>query len=319
MVGWDEILHAELPRDVVVQSWRGQKSLADAARQGYRGLLSFGYYLDLMQPAAEHYAVDPLNGAAGNLSREEKQRILGGEGCMWAELITPDNIDERIWPRAAAIAERLWSPQEIRDIDSMYMRLQVASENLKAAGVLHETDYRAMLERLSAGSDAQPLRLLADLLEPVKGYARPHSKPYETTTPLNRLVDVVRPESDAGRTFARMTQRVLDKSVTAEDLSAMRRQLSAWQDNDQRLEPLLQSSALLLEVVPLSQSLATTATAGLRALDYLSAGGQAPAAWRDQQLALVKDAQKPQAEMLDTIAPSVQKLIEATTAGSDGR
>jgi hexosaminidase len=319
MVGWDEILHADLPRDVVVQSWRGQKSLADAARQGYRGLLSFGYYLDLMQPASEHYAIDPLNSAAGNLSPEEKRRILGGEGCMWAELITPDNIDERIWPRAAAIAERLWSPQEIRDIDSMYMRLQVASESLKAAGVLHETDYRAMLERLSAGSDVQPLRVLADVLEPVKGYARPHSKPYETTTPLNRLVDAVRPESDAGRTFARMTQRILGKSATAEDLSVMRRQLGAWQENDQRLEPLLRSSALLQEIVPLSQSLAATATAGLQALDYLSAGGQAPAAWRDQQIALVKDAQKPQAEMLDAIAPSVQKLIEATTAGPADR
>ena len=57
-----------------------------------------------MQPASQHYAIDPLNGAAADLSAEEKERILGGEGCMWAELITPDNIDGRIWPRAAAIA-----------------------------------------------------------------------------------------------------------------------------------------------------------------------------------------------------------------------
>jgi hexosaminidase len=314
MVGWDEILHADLPREVVVQSWRGQKSLADAARQGYRGVLSFGYYLDLMQPASQHYSIDPLNGAAGGLSPEEKQRILGGEACMWAELITPDNIDERIWPRAAAVAERLWSPQEVRDADSMYVRLQAASENLKAAGILHQTIYQAMLQRLAAGTDVQLLRTLADVLEPVKGYARPHSKTYQTTTPLDRLVDAVRPESDTGRDFAKMTQRVLDKSASAEEIAAMRRQLSAWQENDQRLEPLLRSSPLLQEIVPLSQGLAATATAGLRALDYLSAGGQAPGAWRDQQLGLLKDAEKPQAEMLNTVAPSVQKLVEATTA-----
>jgi hexosaminidase len=50
MVGWDEILQPDLPRDIVIQSWRGQKSLADAARQGFNGILSSGYYLDLMQP-----------------------------------------------------------------------------------------------------------------------------------------------------------------------------------------------------------------------------------------------------------------------------
>ncbi|HEY6308040.1 MAG TPA: family 20 glycosylhydrolase [Candidatus Angelobacter sp.] len=316
MVGWDEILHADLPKDVVVQSWRGLQSLADAARQGYRGILSFGYYLDLMQPASQHYSIDPLNGAAANLTPEEKQRILGGEACMWAELITADNIDERIWPRAAAIAERLWSPQDVRDVDSMYIRLQAASENLKAAGVLHQTDYRAMLERLAAGTDAQPLRVLAQVLEPVKGYARTHTGTYETSTPLNRLVDAVQPESDAGREFARMTERVLNKSASAEDISAMRRQLSAWQENDQRLEPLLQSNALLQEVVPLSQSLASAATAALRALDYLNAGGAAPAAWRDQQLVLLKDAEKPQAEMLNTIAPCVERLVEATIPDS---
>ncbi len=60
MVGWDEILHPDLPKTIVVQSWRGQESLAKAAQQGYRGLLSFGYYLDLMWPAARHYAVDPM-------------------------------------------------------------------------------------------------------------------------------------------------------------------------------------------------------------------------------------------------------------------
>jgi hexosaminidase len=201
----------------------------------------------------------------------------------------------------------------------MYVRLQAASENLKAAGVLHDTGYRAMLGRMAAGRDVQPLRTLADVLEPIKGYARPHSKPYETTTPLNRLVDAVRPESDAGRDFARLTQRVLNKSASADEIAAMRQQLSAWQENDQRLEPLLRNSPVLQEIVPLSQNLAATATAGLRALDYLNADGLAPADWRDQQLALLKEAQKPQAEMLNTIAPSVQKLIEATTPESSGR
>ena len=80
MVGWDEILHPDLPKTIVVQSWRGQQSLATAAKQGYSGLLSFGYYLDLMWPAARHYAVDPMTmpDPATTLTSEEKSRILGG-------------------------------------------------------------------------------------------------------------------------------------------------------------------------------------------------------------------------------------------------
>jgi hexosaminidase len=53
MMGWDEVLHPDLPKTVVVQSWRGQQSLAIAAPQGYSSLLSFGYYLDLMWPASQ--------------------------------------------------------------------------------------------------------------------------------------------------------------------------------------------------------------------------------------------------------------------------
>ena len=124
MVGWDEILRPDLPKDIVVQSWRGQDSLAAAAKLGYRGILSFGYYVDLMWPASRHYAVDPMTGEAANLSPEEKQRILGGEACMWSEYVSPENIDSRIWPRTAAIAERLWSPQDVTDVNSMYQRLQ---------------------------------------------------------------------------------------------------------------------------------------------------------------------------------------------------
>ena len=312
MEGWDEILHADLPKEVVVQSWRGQKALADAVQQGYWGMLSFGYYLDLMQPASQHYLIDPFGGAAANLSAEEKQRVLGGEACMWSELITPVNIDERIWPRAAAVAERLWSPQEARNVDDMYSRLAKLSERLEWAGLEHVRSYDLMLQRLRGGTDIQPLRVLADVLEPVKGYARPHTKHYETTTPLNRLVDAVRPESDVARAFAGEVQRFLNKRASPTDLEGMRTVLAIWRDNDQRLAPALHGNSLLEEAVPLSQNLAGIAATGLQTLEYLNAGGRAPAAWRQQQLDLLKQAQTPQAELLNMVAPSVQKLVEAT-------
>src|SRR5690349_4379649 len=176
MIGWDEIFDPSLPKDITIQSWRGQASLAAAAKQGYRGLLSNGYYLDLGWSAARHYASDPLSGDAANLSPEEKQRILGGESTMWNEYVSPENIDSRIWPRNAAIAERLWSPAEVRDNASMYARLDFISTRLEWLGLTHRTYYRRMLRRI-AGSTATPdeftaLQSLTDQLEPVKDYTR---------------------------------------------------------------------------------------------------------------------------------------------------
>ncbi|HEX9962998.1 MAG TPA: beta-N-acetylhexosaminidase, partial [Pyrinomonadaceae bacterium] len=57
MMGWDEIFQPDLPKDIVIHSWRGQKALAEAARQGYQSVLSNGYYIDLVFPASQHYAV----------------------------------------------------------------------------------------------------------------------------------------------------------------------------------------------------------------------------------------------------------------------
>ncbi len=107
MIGWDEVLHPGLAPDAVIQSWRGPEALADAAKKGYRGIMSFGYYLDHMNPASSYYAVDPqLDNQASTLI---STLILGGEACMWSEFTSAETIDSRIWPRTAAIAERLWS------------------------------------------------------------------------------------------------------------------------------------------------------------------------------------------------------------------
>ena len=228
VVGWDEVLVAGVPRDVVIQSWRGQASLARAAKQGYRGILSNGYYLDLGWPAARHYAVDPMSGDAANLSAEEKQRILGGESCMWAEYVNPENVDSRIWPRNAAIAERLWSPQEVRDPASMYARLDIVSARLEWLGLTHRTVSRHMLQRLAGSAspaEFAALRTLADVIEPVKDYTREQTAPAEPTsaTPMNRVVDAVPLESDAGRRFVEMVDQFVASAchdpLTTHDLA----------------------------------------------------------------------------------------------------
>jgi len=315
MMGWDEILRPDLPKSIVIQSWRGQDSLAAAAQQGYSGLLSFGYYLDLMWPVSRHYAVDPLSGAASSLTPEQKNRILGGEACMWGEWISPENIDSRIWPRAAAVAERLWSPQNVQDVTSMYLRLDDLSWRLEWLGLTHRSHQTLMLRRMAGIEDVSALRTLADVVEPVKDYARFDSVKgvWDFRAPLNHLIDDANPESETGRHFQSLVQHFIQSGYHDRDAEAeIRTLLTGWRDNDTKLKPLIQGSFLLRETAPLSDELSSMGAAGLAALDYLDKSEVSPEAWRTQQLAQADAAQAPQANLLLVVVQPVRRLIEAT-------
>ena len=314
MLGWDEILRPDLPNSIVIQSWRGPDSLAQAAKQGYRGLLSSGYYVDLMWSAERHYLTEPISGAAANLTTEEQKRILGGESCMWAEYVSPENIDSRIWPRTAAIAERLWSAQDVRDVNSMYQRLEKVSQRLEWLGLTHNSGYVPMLRRIAGRDDISSLKVLADVLEPVKDYTREETAPAPATSasPINRVVDAVRPESATARQFAVSVDRLVEGGSRPGTEAHVRALLSRWRDNQLELQPLFEKSVLLREVAPISQNLSALGAAGLAALDYLDRGESAPAAWVSQQLAVVEQAKKPEAQLLLMITPAVAKLIQAS-------
>jgi hexosaminidase len=313
MEGWDEILRPDLPKSIVIQSWRGQKSLGDAAQQGYRGLLSFGYYLDLMAPAWYHYGVDPYGDGAASLSDADKQKILGGEACEWAEYVSPEIIDSRIWPRMAPIAERLWSPQSVTDVNSMYARLDVISHWLDAYQLNHNTNYDIILRRMAGSDHISPLRELTDVVEPVKGYSRERTGAEPTSLmPLNRVIDAARPESIPARKFSLLVNDFVSGAIKPGMEAQIRETLIRWRDNSERLSPLAANSSLVQEVVPVSQNLSALGTAGLKALDYLDRGEKAPDAWKTQQLELVQEALQPKAQVILMVAGPVQKLIQAS-------
>jgi len=282
MEGWDEILDPDLPHDIVIQSWRGEKSLAEAARHGFSGILSAGYYLDHMEPASKLYSVDPLAGDAAALSSEQKDRIIGGEVAMWGEFVTPENVDSRIWPRAAAVAERLWSPRNVADVASMYLRLAAVSMELEQRGL-----------KVHAYSFAEPLKTLADVVEPATFGQRIRLHKYNQQTPLDGLVDRVSPESEVARQFANLVERM--------DVARMRAWLTRWRDNQAPLQPA-------------SATLSRLGTIGLQALDYLDRRQPPPEAWLRQQEEFLETLKKPQNELRFAIAPSIARLIAATAS-----
>jgi hexosaminidase len=315
MIGWDEILHPGLPKTIVIQSWRGQESLATAAKQGYSGLLSFGYYIDLMWPASRHYAVDPMSGAAALLNPEEKSHIIGGEACMWTEWVTPEILDSRIWPRTAAIAERLWSPQEVTDVASMYTRLAELDVRLDRLGLTQRSGKFRMLHRMAGTGDISALRTLADTVEPVKDYTRFENVkgPWDFRAPLNHMIDAVSPESDVARHFRDQVQAYIQSGCKDQAVEAqIRTWLTAWRDNDMKLRSLLQQSFLLLEVAPLSEDLSALGAAGLEALDYLDKSEPSSESWRNQQRTLIERSKIPKANLLLMVVAPVEQLVLAS-------
>jgi hexosaminidase len=308
-IGWDEVLQPDTPHDVVIQSWRGPDSLADAARRGYRGILSWGYYLDLNQPAAQHYSVDPMAGAA-SMTSEQQSHILGGEAAEWTEYITPEIASFRIWPRAAVIAERLWSPRDTTDVPSMYARLAIVSQDLGYTGIPFRAAKGQMLERLAGNENLAALKVLASVVEPPKEYAREELRSYDLYTPLNRMVDAAPAESDTARIFSELATRIASGRGTPADFKQAREWLTLWRDNDATLQPQLPQSELTAELAPLSRNLNEAAAIGLLALDAIEKGQPVSVSTQQQWLSSLKALEAPQAILLDKIVPGVETLVD---------
>jgi hexosaminidase len=324
-VGWDEILVPGVPKNIVIQSWRGQDALAVAAKQGYRGILSNGYYLDLGWSAARHYAVDPLGGSGATLTDEQRKLVLGGESCIWSEYVNEENIDSRIWPRNAAIAERFWSPQAVTDAASMYARLESESLRLQWLGLVHGSYQRNMLERMAGNAlpeEASALRTLAESLEPVKDYNREKlaTGPPTSQTPLNRMVDAVHPESAVSRRFSLLVDQYLASACKDADKNAkIRAQLNEWAVIDAHLQPLAERSFLVKETLIASSALSQAAKLTLAALNSQSQGNALPDDLKKQQLEELSAAEQQahKAQLTIPALPAMQKIIEASgTSGA---
>lgn len=313
MMGWEEILNPALPKDIMVQAWLSVPALAKIAKDGHQGILSAGYYLDLMWPADKHYLVDPVPENT-DLTPDQIKNVLGGECCMWAEYTSYHVVDAHIWPRAAAIAERFWSPQQVKDVDDMYRRMALTSVSLEDLGIRHRENQDRLLRAMAQGEDVAPLQTLMAAVEPGKGYTL-HAHHYDQYFPLVYMASAAPPESPLRRSLPRVVDSVLSGRGGEERLHRL---FTSWQDAYPGYMVLRNRNPMLADVEPTAQTLAALGQAGLEALGYLRSGQTAPSDWHDRQTALLKQALIRHGDVELIVLPAWTELVIAAATPRTG-
>lgn len=261
-IAWDEVLHPEMP-NLVVQNWRGATSRDRALDKGLACIISAPYYLDLSFPADMHYAFDPSAPQSEWVALEDKQQqdlrlghvaeglewtkqwrddaietdpdpsgVIGGEACLWSELVDEQTLAIRLWSRLPAVAEQLWS-EPGGDVKDFYIRLESL---LGAPPFNHSAEMSRQLTRIGLSETQVEI---ARYFEPVKWYGRllgqqaleariagsemPQARPYRVDTPLDRVIDFISPESLSARALRNADEATwlsFAEDVLAEDVGA---------------------------------------------------------------------------------------------------
>lgn len=311
MIGWDEIFNPALPKDIVIQTWRGEASMGASTGEGYQGILSAGYYLDGMQSAEQHYRVDPAPSDA-KLTPQQRSLIRGGEVAMWGEFINEHTIDSRIWPRAAAIAERLWSPESTRDIDDLYRRLDALSTQLDGLGVQHIAHQDAALRTSAGTEDIAALKTFASVLQPASFHDRFGRGKARQADPLDHLSDAVRPDPPARHEFDRLTKAFLQSPQTSSDEQhALEAHFRALADCAPAVLNQVRSAPNLQEAQNRAEQLPALAEVGLQAVDALAKNAAKSAEWQSHALALIAEAAKPSANVHFIFLEPLKLLVTA--------
>lgn len=150
LIGWDEILEGGLAPEATVMSWRGEAAGFKSARMGHDVIMTPGSYMyfDFYQADPRHqpvaiggytpirkvYNYNPI--PQDSLTAEEAKHFLGVQANTWTEYIpTHEHLEYMMFPRALAVAEIGWTPQEKRDWQDFKPRVNAHIPVLQQMGL----------------------------------------------------------------------------------------------------------------------------------------------------------------------------------------
>lgn len=312
MIGWDEIMHPKLPKSAIIQSWRGLDAMEKAAKSGYKTMLSNGFYIDLLHSVFDHYSTEPLPDTL-ELTDEERKNIIGGEATMWAELVIDNTVDSRIWPRTAAIAERLWSDQSVRDEEDMYRRMLVISIQLEQLGLRHNSMRDIILRGMAQQYNIEPLKILTDVSRPLQGYNRnPGGHVYHSYSPFMLFADACIADPPDAYHFNKLVKGFLDgdlMKVNKETFNTINSYLSMWEANDKKFLKMAKKAPILNNIAQLSANLSALAIIGKEAIIYAQKEQTPDKNWIENSKAVVSESRKQGGRTELQIVDSIESLI----------
>jgi hexosaminidase len=229
---------------------------------------------------------------------------------MWSELVNITSVDSRIWPRTAAIAERLWSPAEVKDVDDMYRRLEIMSGRLEELGITHIKNRDVILRNLSNYNDITALKTLNNVVEPLKIYTRnAGGTMYQSYSPFTLWADAAVADAVDARKFKLAIEKLLSNK-NAMDLFEVKGWLNRWEANHEEVIKTVNQSPVSREILSLSESLKNASTLGLEATALLYSGKSVNDQWLKNAKEVLKQASQQGGRTELMIIEPLSKLID---------
>lgn len=226
-----------------------------------KGIKTGGNDLPDGEPLPKFAKIEPLTDA-------ETKNILGGEACMWTEMVDAVTLESRIWPKAAAIGEKLWSPQEMtKDVQDMYRRLLIMDKELESMGLKHKSNQEKILKDMVDEKYFEALDFLVDYLQ--EGAFANRLSLYEptlyTATPLNGIVDAASSESLPAHSFNRKVDHWLEFGGE-EEKESIKSLLLEWVHNHDQLISAFDTHQKVKLIEPHSENLSKLSSLALQSM-----------------------------------------------------
>lgn len=249
--------------------------------------------------------------------KNSERQILGGEAALWSENVVAPLMDIKLWPRMFAVAERLWSAQDVNDVDNMYQRLDsVDAWSTYSVGLQQHMQSLGQMMRLAGSSEVLPLQIFSQALEPAQYYTRQHLKyragNYHQFEPLNRLADVLPAESLTVRQMDKWVDALIASPKEGQNAAELHHLFRRWQRNTEDVLSIIDGNYRLKALRPVAEDVEWLAELGIRLTELVAKQGKLSDTERQNWQKKLDDAALVRDEVVITAVYPLEKLLRAS-------